>query len=806
MSTWHHAYNGIPAVREPRAFSDDPQHNFYGDHKMRGHDHLAADLLSGEIEVEIRVKTPTLPAHQTDSEKGGASVLSVPSLSGHPKGAKSWLEATIPVTSFKGMLSSAYEAVTMSRLRVFSEHNRPITSRFITHEALNLYPVLLKYTHGRWVVQVMLGDNERPVVSESYDGWSEPPENVCAAIVPDSLESSVAILDQNKNEIYVGAKNEKKRSGDAQEGTGRLTELRDRLPHRAIIKFEGESEPFFPGHRRVIVSKADDSKGSIIVAKSKHNNARPVGPFSGVVVRMTPPGTERLMEEKCNEFVFFNRNGAKPIIIVLGEESESVPNVIDRLVEVIHSYIQNVKSLSLRERRSGDTEQELENAIGRTSVSPNTRVVHDVIEHYRSVQERSSKDGVPLHSVEISRDDILEYLEKCAAANITRIGIPLFASIKRDKVVGLYPSQMGRRASQVSPWELAHDSRVDPPSGSATMSPADRLWGYVAPDRSSNKESRSEHVSAQGRIVIDPILPIVPTGEDNDGSSWLKVLENPKSFPTVSSPKPSTGVTYLRDANGRSLPESLTRAETYRKSQTLIRKVYPTHRAILDSDHLSTILEHSESGASQPRVASYLRPGAKFNTRIRYSNLSSQELAVLLWLLSPKQIVPSKEKRRDGRSRGVHHIGFGKPYGMGAIEVEATAISCAVGSHIAADYRELRTCLGANDHDLVLETLMGGSGGQLRQDLLRALPDGFLSSLAVRSFVRSAYGWNDYGTNQGPLSDNVRYPNAHRRIAKGEISPIVEWFKRREEERVKARLSKKNQITSDYHLPPLVGE
>ena len=68
-AAWHHAYNGIPAVRDEHAFSEAPEdqgaREFYGDAAMEGHDHLSRERLSGEIEVKIRVKTPTLPAHQT---------------------------------------------------------------------------------------------------------------------------------------------------------------------------------------------------------------------------------------------------------------------------------------------------------------------------------------------------------------------------------------------------------------------------------------------------------------------------------------------------------------------------------------------------------------------------------------------------------------------------------------------------------------------------------------------------------------------------------------------------------------------
>ena len=62
--TWHHAYNGLPAERNPRAASeaeeDRKARGFYGDGRMRGHDRFTTYSQSGEIEVEITVKSLTL--------------------------------------------------------------------------------------------------------------------------------------------------------------------------------------------------------------------------------------------------------------------------------------------------------------------------------------------------------------------------------------------------------------------------------------------------------------------------------------------------------------------------------------------------------------------------------------------------------------------------------------------------------------------------------------------------------------------------------------------------------------------------
>ena len=74
---------------------------------------------------------------------------------------------------------------------------------------------------------------------------------------------------------------------------------------------------------------------------------------------------------------------------------------------------------------------------------------------------------------------------------------------------------------------------------------------------------------------------------------------------------------------------------------------------------------------SQPRVGSYLAPGARFRTTIQYEGLAIGELCVLLWLLTPERLAPRSAAEKVSGAMGLHRIGYGKPWGMGAIEVRA---------------------------------------------------------------------------------------------------------------------------------------
>ena len=127
MTAWHHAYSGVPTTRKHRK---NGKNGLGGDYPPVRHDHLLPNGLSGELHVSIKVASPTVPGQRTAK---GQVVVS--SRSGAVSGAMDWEDATIPATTLKGVLSSAYEAVTASRMRVFSGNDHVLTHRRTSQEA-----------------------------------------------------------------------------------------------------------------------------------------------------------------------------------------------------------------------------------------------------------------------------------------------------------------------------------------------------------------------------------------------------------------------------------------------------------------------------------------------------------------------------------------------------------------------------------------------------------------------------------------------------------------------------------------------
>lgn len=797
--TWHHAYNGVPTVRASRTgTSRNPRAAFFDDAPPPPRDHIPPQSLSGRIRLELTVATPTVPGHQDPSGR-----IVVASLNGNNWGAQSWADATIPATSLKGVLSSAYEAVTESRLRVFREHDHVLTYRRSAREGQTLYPVLLtKKENGTWSARVMLGKNPRPTTAAH---WDRPPSCVCAAALPDSEQSAVKIA-LSKKRYYLGNRKKGKQRGDKRAAIQTLIKLRAATPHLKHVSFTWEEENFYEG-TRTVVSEVDGTT----YAHSK--SVIESGTDEGYVVRATPErsamgkrnrGPVRLISTKYNEFVFFDSEENRTLLPVSDD-------VVSRLVSVIHSYACNVFELKRRESRAGGNPS----SGTRRSTEPSTRLVEEFV--------RQRLSGVRAHDTEppFTRQDVLDYLTALASQEP---GVPLFAVIVGDdsgtaehggKVMVLGPSQVGRATPQngVPPHRLAEDGDVLPAHDVAEASPADRLWGFVA-----DEPDDDDIPSARGRIALTRAEPDTSTEKKHlrraETGGWVP--------PILAGPKPETGAPYLRDHEGRHVGEHLTRGRLFEPGQTLIRKVYPTHRFLIHDyqsgkKKLPPPTRKAQSGeatqGSEVVVGSYLLPGAKLHATLRFTALTDTELAVLLWLLTPENLVPTSERNKG--ATGVFHIGLGKPLGWGAVEVRATDLVVADGKRLARGYADLSGCFGLSAADSPAERGAAAPTAAITstaestaptplagyRDRLPELLPGFEASAAVRSFTRSAFGWRD-----APDEDNVSYPVAKGSGSAG-ISATTLFFKKREDNRVKAAFpdarGRKDRPDSRFNLPTL---
>lgn len=389
MTTWHHAYNGIPTVKDWHAVG---RNGFVGNRPPSGHDYLRPNDLSGELRVSLTVVSPTVPGQGT---KDGRVVVA--SRSGATGGTTNWDDVSIPVSTLKGVLSSAYEAVTASRMRVFAGHDHVLTHRRTTQESAILYPVFLVPDPGARKgtglrARIMLGKNPRLKPGQ----WEEPPY-LCAVVLPNSENSRTSLYD-NRGRLYSGAVKQKdrwrRRGTDEQDVTARLSRLRAATPHLSRITFTMQEEKFYQT-KRLIVASINGERFCGATKRGSKTNGRS---YTGYVVRLTPEGSDPLIDTKHNEFIFFDNDQNR----TYREVSE---RVLAGLVEVIHSYLENIRTLKRQEARRHEAGAPDESKT-RRSDAPNTWLIHSILD--------TSHGGPGLSA---DREAIEQYLRRLAAAD-----------------------------------------------------------------------------------------------------------------------------------------------------------------------------------------------------------------------------------------------------------------------------------------------------------------------------------------------------------------------------------------------------
>lgn len=118
---FHNPYNFVPAI--PRENLGDSE---LGDREPNGHDRYLSDKYSGKLHVRMRVETPLL---LPDTAMVGVGEIGDSDHKSFPVRVDADGKPEINPTAIKGMLRSAYEAITNSRLSIFNDHDERLAFR-----------------------------------------------------------------------------------------------------------------------------------------------------------------------------------------------------------------------------------------------------------------------------------------------------------------------------------------------------------------------------------------------------------------------------------------------------------------------------------------------------------------------------------------------------------------------------------------------------------------------------------------------------------------------------------------------------
>lgn len=147
---FHNPYNFIPA---PPRKTDHPE---LGDYRPAGHDSYKNDLWSGRIAVKLTTHTPLMIL-----DAGRAKPFDkVPDHKIFPTRIGADGQPYLPPTSIKGMLRSAFEAVTNSRFAVFEKHQDRLAYRMSARGGKNSpVPARVEERNGRLGLRIMEQSN-----------------------------------------------------------------------------------------------------------------------------------------------------------------------------------------------------------------------------------------------------------------------------------------------------------------------------------------------------------------------------------------------------------------------------------------------------------------------------------------------------------------------------------------------------------------------------------------------------------------------------------------------------------------------
>lgn len=151
---FHNPYNFVPAP--PRVIEGE-----LGDREPSGHDRYQADKFSGKLCVKMRVETPlllpdTARMHYDNEHKS------------YPVRVDAEGKPFINPTAIKGMLRSAYEAVTNSRLSVFKDHDERLAFRMDAGDALKLVPARIENEKVLlYVGNTQMENNGLPIITRT---------------------------------------------------------------------------------------------------------------------------------------------------------------------------------------------------------------------------------------------------------------------------------------------------------------------------------------------------------------------------------------------------------------------------------------------------------------------------------------------------------------------------------------------------------------------------------------------------------------------------------------------------------------
>lgn len=692
MPRIHAAANRIPTLRTDQQLRRFPE---LQDREPLPLDHLPSQTWCGSLTFSIAAKTPLVYGN-ANKETGS---ISIPTTTLHTTGTPPQEIPILPATMVKGMLSNTFERITSSRLRIFGNHSDPLTYRTDPAAAQELFPALINPSKNQ--ATLLTGTYSRlATITLPRKKGSGSEERTIPIMMPATLRTKPG----DKTRFATGMTNKKllEKIRPKEGKTFRQIYFDAKLVNNGNYAYwfiyalydndkEDTPTPIFDENKLT----GEDLGEKLIKQR-------------GYTYLTTDPedlkNHRSTFKKKMSERVFFTQSQSDAIIAEIPHTTSNLPSPIDRYHLTIQSYIDNWHDELERDPET-------------------TRTPNKFIRQHQTDRPRATTPF--LAYAVVSKDQ--------------------FGKTTVDTIT---PISVGRDAYTMSPLALARRAHVAPAQIISELSPADRLFGFVAYRDNSSQSPNEENdpiSSFKGRISVIRV--------DYAGGGGLAKPSNLRLRPLLS-PRPSSARRFLTRTDGTNVNsgyQQVKRSQYFsaEPEQSLGATTYPVDRNAwvqINSTNgfpKKALKKPEDSVKLTSSVGSYLRAGTTFKVTLRFEALSTFELSWLLWLLNPANLVPRTELNQPGpttkkRPLGYLRLGMGKPLGLGVVQVDLstdgfraieTFSSSTDASSLSEAYTRLTGCFGT------VVTTTDPTQFQV--------PKHYLKTPWVEAFQRSCFGYDD---------------------------------------------------------------
>lgn len=594
---FHNPYNFVPAP--PRNIRDPD----LGDGLPIAHDRFHSSRYTGWIRVRMKTVTPLVlpdPAQRQERDNGHLTFPVRVDDKGRP---------LIAASSVRGMLRSAYEAITNSRFCRFSDaYKARLAYRMEASQGLQMIPARIADGKIHLLTGTSTVGQDGKPVGPMYAAWlptySTGPGRVGAPLkYPEGTEP------QHGDRVWA------------------WVEL---FRHHSWDKRNHGHKPDFEFWRvRKIAKKAQDLGPA-------PNATKPDQPSGGQSWYEPLGNIQRIEGWVCRTNQNINRKHDERVFFINGGERLGPFPVTEELKRQWKELIENYQEIhreeiAERERRRVPPDRYEGRDPGKTAWS-------------RHVYEEGYEE---------LRDGTLCYAR---------------LSADKTKVEALFPVMISRELYPCSPWDLLDES-LRSATRIEELSPADRVWGWVRTEPLGPTES--ERTAARGRIRVGPVQCLSEDAiEPFEPALPLAILSTPKPqqgrFYVAKNAqgeaqqdgltKREAGYRPGKGLRGRKVyPHHAHLADGHWRDpwedRTDQGPPYQEYRRPRDDNGNERFDNQNRS------ILGWVKPGAEFTFDLYVENLSEVELGALLWLLR----LPEKHYLR---------LGGGRPLGLGSVRLE----------------------------------------------------------------------------------------------------------------------------------------